>query len=64
MGFGYGYWEQFRDQNSPSLDNGILKVNANIETTEQRKALGIIAIQVDDLLISGSDVLYLIFPRG
>ena len=56
LGFGYGYWVKFRDQNSPNIDKGILKVSGNFEATEQRKALGIIAIHVDDLLISGGDV--------
>ena len=39
----------FRGPNSPSLDNGILKVGENFETSEQRNALGIIAIRVVDL---------------
>ena len=34
-----------------------LKVDENFETSEQRKALGIISIHVGDLLIRGSDVL-------
>ena len=55
-GFGYGYGGKFCDPNSPNLDKGILKVGGNFETRDKRKALGIIAIRVDDLLISGSAV--------
>ena len=46
----------FRDPKSPSLDKGILKVNENFETSEKRKAIGVISIRVGDLLISGGDV--------
>ena len=45
------------------LDRGILDVNGNFETIEQRKVLCAIAIHVGDLLIPGdfpSDT----FPRG
>ena len=53
-GVGYGYEKQFRDHNPPNLDNGILKATGNFETIDKRKVLGIIDIQVDDRLISGS----------
>ena len=53
--FGYGYEKQFRYPNQTNMDNGILKANVNFEAGEKRKVLGIIAIRVDDLLISGSD---------
>ena len=46
-----------RDPNDPNLDNGILKGNENPDTIDKRKALGIIDIQVGDLLIPGNDVL-------
>ena len=36
------------------MDRGILRVNGNFETGEKRKVLGIIAIYVEDLLISRS----------
>ena len=63
LGFGYGYWVKFRDQNSPNIDKGILKVSGNFEATEQRNASGIISIRVDDLLISGGEFLQSTFPR-
>ena len=52
-----------RDPNSPILDKGILKANGNFETREQRNALRIISIRVDDLLISGIDVYRVYFKR-
>ena len=52
--FGYGYGGGFRDPNSPNLAKGVLKADGDFDTTEQRNALGIIDIHVDDLLISGS----------
>ena len=61
--FGYEYGGGFRDPNSPNLDNGILKVIENFETIEQRKVLGVIAIHVEDLLISGVDVFYRVRPQ-
>ena len=54
QGFGYGYGKGFRDQNTPNLDKGALKVGECSETIEHRDVIGIIAIHVDDLLISGS----------
>ena len=45
----------FRDQNSPDLDNGILKVIGKFDTREKRNAPGVISINVDGLLISGCD---------
>ena len=50
-------WGVIPRSNSPSLDKGVLKVGAIPPTREQRNALGVIAIQVDDLLISGGDFL-------
>ena len=55
-GFDYGYGVGFRDKNSSNLDNGILKVGENFETCEQRNVIGLIAIRVDDLLISWSEM--------
>ena len=52
-GFGYGYGGKFGDPKSPSLDKVILKVSGNFESSDKRKAHGIVAIHVDDLLISG-----------
>ena len=63
MGFEYGYGGEFRDPNSPNLDNGILKANAKFGATEQRNVLGIIDIRVDDLLIAGGDFFYRIHFR-
>ena len=40
-----------------TLIMGVFKVGGNFATTEQRKVLAKIAIQVEDLLISGIDVL-------
>ena len=54
QGFGYGYGRGFRDQNTPNLDKGILKVNEGFWTSEQRDVIGTISIHVGDLLISGS----------
>ena len=54
QGFDYGYGKGVRDQNTPNLDKGILKANQDFETSEQRNAIGIIAIRVDDLLVSGN----------
>ena len=56
QGFGYGYGKGFRGQNTPNLGNGILKVGEGFETRERRVVIGIIAIRVEDLLISGSEV--------
>ena len=53
--FGYGYGRKFRDPNSPNLERGIFKANGNFGDIEQRQALGIIDVRVDDLLISGGD---------
>ena len=52
--FGYGYGEKSRAPDQTNQDKGILKVNENLETGDERKVLGIISIRVDDLLISGS----------
>ena len=52
-GFGYGYGGRFRGPNQEHLDKVALKVNGNFETGGRRTALGIIAICVEDLLISG-----------
>ena len=54
QGFGYGYGKGFRDRNAPNLNNGIMKANEDFETSERRNAIGVIAISVEDLLISGS----------
>ena len=56
QGFDYGYGVKFRDPNLPHPDIGILKVNDNFETDDKREVLGIIAIRVSDLMISGSDL--------
>ena len=56
QGLGYGYGEGFRGQNTPNLDKGILKADADFETSEQRDVLGSIAIHVGGLLISGNDM--------
>ena len=56
QGFGYGYGGEFRDPNSANLDKGILKANGNFETIDKSKVMGAIAIRVEDLLISGNDV--------
>ena len=56
QGFYYGYGVGFRGENTSNLDSGILKVGENFETREQRKAIGIIAIHVGDLLISWSEM--------
>ena len=53
MGFGYGYGKGFRGQNTSNLDKGILKANEDFDTSAQRDVIGIIAIHVGDLLISG-----------
>ena len=50
--------------NSPNLDKGILKVRGNVETIGKRKVLGIIAIHVDGLLISGSGVFIAYISMG
>ena len=55
MGFSYGYGGEFRDPDSPHIDNGILNANGNFDTSEQGEVSGIIDIHVGDLLISGSD---------
>ena len=52
--FGYGYGKGFRDQNTSTLDNGILTTNEDFETSGERDVIGIIAIHVGDLLISGN----------
>ena len=57
QGFGYGYGGKFRDPNSPSHDKEILKANGNFGNIDKSKVLGLIAIRVEDLLISLSDVL-------
>ena len=51
QGFGYGYWERFRDPYQENLDKGILKVNENPETDEERTVFW---NNINDLLISGS----------
>ena len=67
QGFEYGLvggGGTFRDPNSPRLDNGILKVSGNFETSDKRKAFWIIDIHVDDLLISRIDVFIEYFRLG
>ena len=63
QGSGFGYGKNIRDPNSPNMDKGILKVNWNFETIEQRNVLGRMAIHVGDLLISGGVFLPNTFPR-
>ena len=58
QGFGYGYGEGFRDQNTPNLDNGLLKLGGYFETSEQGGVIGIISIRDGDLLISGKDMFF------
>ena len=53
QGFGYGYGKGPRDQNTPNLDKGVLMANEDFETSDQRDVIGIVAIHVGDLLISG-----------
>ena len=53
--FGYEYGVGFRDKNTSNLDHGILKVEENFETGEQRNAIGLVSIR-DDLLNSGSEM--------
>ena len=48
------YMGEFRDPNQTNLDEGILRANEKFATGEKRKFLGILSINVDDLLISGS----------
>ena len=55
-GFEYGNGDEFRDSNSTCREKGILKVGEIVATVEQRGVMGIIAIHVGDLLISGSGV--------
>ena len=55
---------EFSDPNSTSPDKGILKANGNFETSDKGKAMGAIAIHVEDLLISGSDVFIEYIPNG
>ena len=54
QGFKYEYGEEFRDKNLLNLDQGIFKINDFFETNERRYVIGLVAIHVDDLLISGS----------
>ena len=62
QGFGYGYGKGFRDQNTPYLYNGILKVEGDFETSEQRIVIGIVAIHVGDFLISRNGISVGILP--
>ena len=50
----YEYGVGFRDQNTSSSDQGILKVNENFETGERRKVIGPISIHVDGILVPRS----------
>ena len=52
----YEYGAGFRDKNTSNLDQGVLKLNENFETDERRKVTGPIAIHVDDILVSGSEM--------
>ena len=54
MGWSMGIGGGVRDPDHADLDNGISKVIENFETGDKRNVLGIIAIHVADLLISGS----------
>ena len=53
-GFSYEYGRKFRDPNKTNLDKNEFKVNGNFPNEDKRTAMGLIAIHVDDLLISGS----------
>ena len=53
--FSYGYGKELRDKNLLNLDQWILKINEFFETNEKRDVIGLIAIHVDDLSISGSE---------
>ena len=55
-GFSYEYGRKYRDPNKTNLDKNEFKVNENFSNEEKRTAMGLIAIHVDDLLISGSDI--------
>ena len=63
QGFDYGYGRGFRDQNNTNLDKRIFKAIEDFDTSEQRNVIGVIAIRVDDLLISGSDMFIEYIPH-
>ena len=54
QGFRYNYGKEFRDKNLSRLDQGVLKVGDFSGNKEKRNLVGLIAIHVDDLLISGN----------
>merc|ERR1712112_657617 len=53
-GFSYEYGRRYRDPNKNNIGKNEFKVNENFPNEEKRIAMGLIAIHVGDLLISGS----------
>ena len=56
-GFSYDYGRNYRDPNRANLGNNEFKANGNFLEETKRNVIGLIAIHVGDLLISGSDIL-------
>ena len=54
--FEYEFGTGFRDKNKTDLDQNILEVGGDFETHEYRKAMGIIAIREEEILMSGKEM--------
>ena len=54
--FEYEFGTCFRGKNNANLDQNILEINEDFETDGRRKAMGIISMRVEDILISGKEM--------